>query len=176
MGLRIQWNMSNPVELPASQKWNPFSSEMPFVTLISHPGAAASSGSLRRASLLNSTFAPPTSLLPSSVASNQADVLTEKSSNDEQNSASGSQQPFLWCQIEDFRDKLMDICPAECRHNAHPVRFEHGEILIENYAGVVSKVANMIQVRCTIEKNFLLELSTEAASDISAELLADLTK
>lgn len=41
----------------------------------------------------------------------------------------------------------MDICPKECRYNAHPMRFEQGEILIENYVGVVSKVINTIQVK-----------------------------
>ncbi|GAU97355.1 hypothetical protein RvY_08670-1 [Ramazzottius varieornatus] len=149
-GLRIQWNILDPVDLPASQRWNPFSSQVPYVTLIDHPATTAPS--LRRASLLNSTFAPPTSLLPSSVTSDQAVIPPQPPA---QNSTEGIQKPgsgsavdcsLLWCRVEDFRDKLMDICPKECRYNAHPMRFEQGEILIENYAGVVSKVINTIQL------------------------------
>ena len=63
--------------------------------------------------------------------------------------ADGEQDMMAWCKVDDFKVKLEETCRNEAERLDKNVHFEAGNILIENYAGVVSRIFNVAQV-CTL--------------------------
>ncbi|OQV24484.1 putative Tumor p63-regulated 1-like protein [Hypsibius exemplaris] len=112
----LRLTWNSNVPIPFAQRWNPFS-EVSYVTLTSHNAVPIARGAV----------APPAVSMAASSGTAEEDVMN-------------------WCRVEDFRAKVLDAVRAEVESHNGAFHYEETDILIENYAGIASRIFNVAQL------------------------------